>query len=64
MISAVMLGILLATMLLTRRADKVGYKQIDGKPGAAIGVLSNMQKAGFDFPQEPVWIAPKTKDAI
>ena len=64
MITAVMLGILLATMLLTRRADKVGYKQIDGKPGAAIGVLSNMQKAGFDFPQEPVWIDPKTKDAI
>ena len=56
MITAVMLGILLAMMLLTRRADKVGYKQID--------VLSNMQKAGFDFPQEPVWIDPKTKDAI
>ena len=56
MITAIMLGILLATMMLTRRADAVGYKQIDGKPGAAIGVLSNMQKAGFDFPQEPVWI--------
>lgn len=64
MITAIMLGILLATMMLTRRADAVGYKQIDGKPGAAIGVLSNMQKAGFDFPQEPVWIDPKTKDAI
>ena len=64
MITAIMLGILLAIMMLTRRADAVGYKQIDGKPGAAIGVLSNMQKAGFDFPQEPVWIDPKTKDAI
>lgn len=64
MITAIMLGMLLATMMLTRRADAVGYKQIDGKPGAAIGVLSNMQKAGFDFPQEPVWIDPKTKDAI
>ena len=31
---------------------------------AELGVLSNMQKAGFDFPQEPVWIDPKTKDAI
>ncbi|KAA8826387.1 DUF4191 domain-containing protein [Bifidobacterium reuteri] len=64
MITAVMLGLLLATMMLTRRADAVGYKQIDGKPGAAISVLSNMSKAGFDFPQEPVWIDPKTKDAI
>ena len=61
MLIAIMLGMLLATMMLTRRADAVGYKQIDGKPGAAIGVLSNMQKAGFDFPQEPVWIDPKTK---
>lgn len=64
MITAIMLGMLLATMMLTRRADAVGYKQIDGKPGAAIGVLSNMQKAGFNFPQEPVWIDPRTKDAI
>ena len=40
MITAIMLGMLLATMMLTRRADAVGYKQIDGKPGAAIGVLS------------------------
>ena len=54
MITAIMLGMLLATMMLTRRADAVGYNQIDGKPGAAIGVLSNMQKAGFNFPQEPV----------
>ena len=36
MITAIMLGMLLATMMLTRRADAVGYKQIDGKPGAAI----------------------------
>ena len=49
MITAIMLGMLLATMMLTRRADAVGYKQIDGKPGAAIGVLpTTCKKAGFD----------------
>lgn len=63
-VTAIMLGLLLATMTLTRRADTVGYKQIDGRPGAAVSVLSNMNKAGFHFPQEPVWIDPKTKDAI
>lgn len=63
-ITAIMLGLLLATIVLTRRADMVGYKQIEGKPGAAIGVLGNMNKAGFIFPQEPVWVDPKTKDAI
>ena len=57
MITAIMLGMLLATMMLTRRADAVGYKQIDGKPGAAIGVLSNMKAArlrrnGVDRPED------------
>ena len=64
MILAIMLGLLFATMMLTRRADKVGYAKIEGRPGAAISVLGNISKAGFNFPQEPVWVDPKTKDAI
>ena len=64
MLIAIMLGMLLSTIVLTRRADMVGYKQLDGKTGAAISVLRNINKAGFNFPQEPVWIDPKTKDAI
>ena len=63
-ITAVMLGMLLFTMVLTNRADRVGYAQLEGKPGAAIGILGNISKAGFSFPQEPVWIDPRTKDAI
>ena len=62
MILAVMLGVLFATMMLTKRADKVGYAKIEGRPGAAVSVLGNISKAGFNFPQEPVWIDPKTKD--
>ena len=61
MILAVMLGVLFATMMLTKRADKVGYAKIEGRPGAAVSVLGNISKAGFNFPQEPVWIDPKTK---
>ena len=64
MILAVMLGLLFATMMLTNRADKVGYAKLEGRQGAAISVLGNINKAGFNFPQEPVWIDPKTKDAI
>ncbi|KFF31296.1 DUF4191 family protein [Bifidobacterium bombi] len=63
-ILAVMLGILFFTMLLTRRADKVGYAKMEGKPGAAVSVLGNINKAGFNFPQQPVWIDRKTKAAI
>ena len=64
MIAAIMVGLLLATMMLTRRADAVGFRKMEGRPGAAVAVLSNMNKAGFSFPQEPVWIDPRTKDAI
>ena len=53
-----------ATMMLTNRADKVGYAKLEGRQGAAISVLGNINKAGFNFPQEPVWVDPKTKDAI
>ncbi|RSX56157.1 hypothetical protein D2E26_0720 [Bifidobacterium dolichotidis] len=60
----VMVGFLLFTIVLTRRADVVGYKQLDGKPGAAVSVLSNMQKAGYTFPQEPVWVDPRTQAAV
>ncbi|MBM6699133.1 DUF4191 domain-containing protein [Bifidobacterium pullorum subsp. saeculare] len=63
-ITCVMLGLLLATMTLTRRADAVGFRQLEGRPGAAISVLGNVSKAGFAFPQEPVWIDPKTKDMV
>ena len=61
---AIMLGLLFATMMLTNRADKVGYAKLEGRQGAAISVLGNINKAGFNFPQEPVWVDPKTKDAI
>ena len=60
----IMVGLLLATMTLTRRSDKVGYAKMEGRPGAAAAVLSSISKAGFSFPQEPVWIDAKTKDAI
>lgn len=64
MILGVMIGVLLATIMLTRRADRVGYRQLEGKPGAAVSVLRNINKAGFEFPEQPVWIDPRTKDAI
>ncbi len=63
-ITAAMLGVLLFTIVLTNRADKVGYAKIEGRPGAAVSVLKNINKAGYSFPEEPVWMDPRTKDAI
>ncbi|NEG88684.1 DUF4191 domain-containing protein [Bifidobacterium aerophilum] len=64
MITAIMLAMLLATMTLTNRADKVGYAKLEGRPGASVSVLRNINKAGFNFPEQPVWIDPKTKEMI
>ena len=50
MILAIMIGLLFATMMLTNRADKVGYAKLEGRPGAAISVLGNVSKAGFQLP--------------
>lgn len=63
-IIGIMLGMLFATMMLTRRADRVGYMKLEGQPGAAVSVLGNINKAGYNFPQQPVWIDRKTRNAI
>lgn len=63
-ILGIMVGALLATIVLTRCADQVGFRKIEGRPGAAGAVLSNISKAGFTFPEEPVWIDPRTKDMV
>ncbi|WP_421787990.1 DUF4191 domain-containing protein [Gardnerella sp. DNF01141] len=63
-VTAVMVGFLLFTVVLTKRADKVGYAKLEGRPGAAAGIVSAINKGGFTFPQQPVWVDPRTKDAI
>lgn len=63
-VTAAMVGLLLFTVVLTKRADKVGYAKLEGRPGAAAGILSAINKGGFTFPQQPVWVDPRTKDAI
>ncbi|KFI82527.1 DUF4191 domain-containing protein [Bifidobacterium psychraerophilum] len=63
-LTGIMCGLLLATITLTKRSDRVGYRRMEGRPGATGAVLNNITKGGFNFPQEPVWIDMKTKDAV
>ena len=62
--TGLMLGLLLATVTLTRRSDAVGYRRMEGKPGATGAILHSINKGGFNFPEEPVWIDMHTKDAV
>lgn len=64
MILAIMVGLLLSVVVLTRRADAVGYRKMEGRSGAAIAVIRGISKAGYQFPEQPIWVDPKTKDAV
>lgn len=64
MIMFVMIALLIDTIILTRDADRVAYARMDGTPGASSAVLSSIDKGGFTFPQEPVWMDKRTHAMI
>ncbi|OTA29983.1 hypothetical protein B9T39_01040 [Alloscardovia macacae] len=63
-ILAFMVGLLAATFVLSRRSETVGYKRIEGNPGAAGAVLQSLSKRIYTFEEQPVWVDPRTKDMI
>lgn len=50
---AVMFGVLLATLLLSKTAERAAYASIEGQPGAG-GALLQSLKRGWAIEQEPV----------
>ncbi len=66
---AIMLGILVMTMVLTNRSEAAGYRRLEGQPGATGAVLESINEGRFSsrvikFTQQPVWVDPRTKNAI
>ncbi len=54
----------LATMyMLTRRAERAAYTQIEGQPGAARAALGTV-RGGWTFEDEPVAMNPRTQDFV
>lgn len=64
MLMFVMLALLVDTIILTRDADRIAYIRMDGTPGASSAVLSSINRGGFDFPKEPVWMDKRTHAMI
>lgn len=60
----VMLGLLIALIVLGRRAERAAYSQIEGQPGAVGAVMKSALKRSWVAEELPVAINPKTKDAI
>ena len=58
-----MVGLLAATIVLARRAEKAAFSQIEGQPGAAGAALSTLRR-GWSFEQEPVAMNPRTRDLV
>ncbi|WP_156761910.1 DUF4191 family protein [Microbacterium karelineae] len=63
-IFGLMLGLIAAMALLNRLATKAMYQKIEGMPGGAGHVVSNMLGRRWRGEEMPVAINPKTQDAV
>ncbi|MEN9660835.1 MAG: hypothetical protein RLZZ443_764 [Actinomycetota bacterium] len=60
----VLLGFLGFLITMSRRAERVAYKNIEGKQGAVGAVLSSALKRGWRTSERPVAVNPRTFDAV
>jgi hypothetical protein len=57
------LALMLALLVLARRAERAAYAQLAGRPGAVGAALSNIRR-GWNIEQEPVAVDPRTQDLV
>lgn len=63
-VAGVLTGILLALVILGRRAERAAYSQIDGQPGAVGAVLRSGLRGGWVGNEMPIAVNGKTQDAV
>lgn len=57
------LALLAATMILSRRAERAAFTQLEGRPGAA-GAAMSVLRRGWILKDEPVAVNPRTRDLV
>lgn len=57
------LGLLGALLIMSRRAERAAYSQIEGKAGAAGAALGSLKK-GWIFDEQPASVNPRTQDVV
>ncbi len=62
-ILGVPLAFLVALIVMARRAERAAFAQIAGQPGAAGAALRNLRR-GWNVPEEPVAVDPRTQDLV
>lgn len=63
LILGIPLGLLGALLILSRRAERAAFSQIEGKPGAS-GAALNTLRRGWIVEEQPVAVNPRSQDAI
>ncbi|WGD36167.1 DUF4191 domain-containing protein [Lysinibacter sp. HNR] len=63
-LAGILLGLLIALIVLGRRAERAAYAQIEGEPGAVGAVIKNGLRRSWRGNEVPVALNPRTKDAV
>ncbi|AAT88877.1 hypothetical protein ATY41_01625 [Leifsonia xyli subsp. xyli] len=63
-VAGVLAGVLIALIVLGRRAERAAYSQIEGQPGAVGAVLRSSLKRSWRGSEMPVAVNGKTQDAV
>ncbi|MBT2500844.1 DUF4191 domain-containing protein [Agromyces sp. ISL-38] len=63
-VAGVLAGLLIALVILGRRAERAAYSQIEGQPGAVGAVLRSGLRGGWIGNEMPVAVNGKTQDAV
>jgi uncharacterized membrane protein YeaQ/YmgE (transglycosylase-associated protein family) len=63
-ITGTLLGVLSGMVVMSRRAEKVAYSQIEGQQGAVGAVLAQVLKRGWSGSEMPVAVNPRSRDAV
>ncbi|WP_160666445.1 DUF4191 domain-containing protein [Pseudarthrobacter sp. ATCC 49987] len=63
LIIGIPLGVLAATLVLSRRAERAAFARIENQPGASGAALGTL-KRGWIVEEQPVAVNPRTQDAV
>jgi len=63
-LAGVLGGLLAFLIVLSRRAERAAYGQIEGQPGAVGAVLKSSLRGAWTASEMPVNVSPKTQDAV
>lgn len=63
-VTGLLVGVLLAMIVLGRRAEKTAYRQIAGQTGAVGAVIGNALRRTWQGSDMPVAVNPRTQEAV